>query len=63
MCSRSQIEKQRQDALAQDASVFDYDGVYDTLQSKKHEAEQVKEAKKQDRAVSVVEPSTLAAVC
>ena len=44
--AEKKVQKERERALAQDSSVFDYDGVFDDLQAKKHAVEQEKLSKK-----------------
>lgn len=46
-----------QQALAQDASVFDYDGVYDDMQAAKEQPKQQDKIQRQSRCVALAPPS------
>ena len=47
--------KAQEEALALDASVFDYDGVYDQLKSRERQAEAAKKAESEDRKPKYME--------
>ena len=48
-------QRQQQEALRLDASVFDYDGVYDTLKAAERKREEAKKAESEDRKPKYIE--------
>eukprot|EP00955_Chlamydomonas_euryale_P110888 366028-Chlamydomonas_euryale.AAC.5 len=51
-CMHSHVQQVYEDALAQDASVFDYDGVYDSMQEQKVQPKQQEKIERKSRCES-----------
>lgn len=50
--SDPQVQQQYEEALTQDASVFDYDGVYDSLQQARVQPRQQEKVERQSRYIA-----------
>lgn len=55
-CPILQVQEMYAQALMDDPSVFDYDGVYDAMQQQREKQQEVKQAAKQSRCASAVAP-------